>query len=46
MIIPPVAVLWALVERSRWSTVVVGVACLAIAVMLYRMQIIWTVQSA
>jgi hypothetical protein len=46
VIIPPVAVLWALVERSRWSTVVVGVACLAIAVMLYRMQIIWTVQSA
>jgi hypothetical protein len=34
------------VERSRWSTVVVGVACLAIAVMLYRMLVIWTVQSA
>jgi hypothetical protein len=46
LIIPPVAVLWALVERSRWSTVVVGVACLAIAVMLYRMQIIWSLQSA
>jgi hypothetical protein len=46
VILPPVAVLWALVERSRWSTVVVGVACLAIAIMLYRMQIIWTVQSA
>ncbi len=45
-IIPPVAILWALLERSRWSTVVVGVACLAVAVMLYRMHVIWTVQLA
>ena len=45
VILPPVAVLWALLERSRWSTVVVGVACLAISVMLWRMHIIWTVQS-
>jgi hypothetical protein len=46
VIIPPVAILWALLERSRWSTVVVGVACLAVAVMLYRMHVIWTVQLA
>jgi hypothetical protein len=46
LILPPVAILWALVERSRWSNVVVGVACLAVAVMLYRMQVIWSVQSA
>ena len=46
LLIPPFAVFWALVDRTRWSTVVVGVACLAIAVMLYRMEIIWTVQSA
>lgn len=44
LILPPVAILWALVERSRWSTVVVGVVCLAIAIMLYRMHVIWTVQ--
>lgn len=46
LILPPVAILWALIERSRWSTVVVGVACLAVAIMLYRMQVIWTVQLA
>jgi len=46
VILPPVAILWALLERSNWSTVVVGVACLAIAIMLWRMHVIWTVQSA
>lgn len=44
VIVPPLAAFWALVERTRWSTVILGVACLAIAVMLYRMHIIWTVQ--
>lgn len=46
VIVPPLAGFWALVERSRWSTVILGVASLAIAVMLYRMNIIWTVQQA
>jgi hypothetical protein len=46
LIIPPAAIFWALTERTRWSTVVVGIACLAVAVMLVRMQIIWTVQHA
>jgi hypothetical protein len=45
-IIPPLAVLWALTERSRWSTVVLGVGALAVAVMAYRMHQIWTVQLA
>ncbi len=45
-IIPPLAVLWALVERTRWSTVVLGVGALAVAVMVYRMHQIWTVQLA
>ncbi len=45
-IIPPLAVFWALVERTRWSTVVLGVAALAVAVMAYRMHQIWTVQLA
>lgn len=45
-IIPPAAVVWALVDRGRWSTVILGVACLAIAVMLYRMGQIWFVQIA
>ena len=46
LIIPPLAVIWASVERNRWSTVVLGVAAFAIAVMLWRMQQIWTVQLA
>lgn len=45
-IIPPVAVAWALAERIRWSTVVLGVAGLAVAVMTYRMWQIWNVQLA
>lgn len=44
MILPVAGGFWALVDRSRWSTVVLGVVCLAIAVMLYRMEQIWTVQ--
>lgn len=46
VLLPVGAVLWALMERSRWSTVVLGVACLAIAIMLWRMQVIWTIQIA
>lgn len=46
VLLPVGAVLWALMERSRWSTVILGVAGLAIAVMLWRMQVIWSVQVA
>jgi hypothetical protein len=46
LIIPLIAAFWALVERDRWSVVVLGVAALAIAVMVVRMNIIWTVQIA
>lgn len=46
LLLPPLAGFWALVERNRWSTVVLGVACLAVAVMVYRMYQIWTVQVA
>ena len=45
-LVPPAAVLWALLERSRWSTVVLGVAALAVAIMVYRMQVILAVQIA
>ncbi|MGO2112988.1 MAG: hypothetical protein ACTH31_15390 [Pseudoclavibacter sp.] len=41
LIIPPAAVLWGLIERNRWSTVILGVAALSIAVMIVRMQQIW-----
>jgi len=46
VLLPPAAVAWALVERSRWSTVIMGVAALAVAVMVWRMHVIWTVQVA
>ena len=46
IILPFAGGFWALVDRTRWSTVVLGVVCLAVAVMLYRMLQIWTVQGA
>lgn len=46
LLIPPLAIFWALIERTRWSTVVLGVAAFAIAVMVFRMEQIWTVQLA
>ena len=47
ILLPPLAVLWGLLERgSRWSTVVLGVTSLAVGVMVYRMHQIWFVQVA
>ena len=37
---------WALIERDRWSTIVLGVIGLSAAIMVYRMYQIWTVQVA
>jgi hypothetical protein len=45
-LLPPAAVFWALLERSRWSTVIMGIAALAVAIMVWRMHAIWTVQLA
>ncbi len=45
-LLPIAAGFWALIERSRWSTVILGVAALSVAVMLYRMWQIWEVQGA
>ena len=42
LMVPIAGAVWALVERNRWSTVVLGAAVLTIAVMLVRMQQIWT----
>jgi len=46
VLLPPAGVAWALIERSRWSTVIMGIAALAVAVMVWRMHVIWTVQLA
>jgi hypothetical protein len=42
LMIPVGAAFWALIERTRWSTVVLGAAGLTVAVMLVRMNQIWT----
>lgn len=46
IIIPPAAVFWSLIERNRWSTVVLGVAACAVGVMIFRMQQIWSGHAA
>jgi hypothetical protein len=42
----PAAIIWALVERSVVSNIILGVVGLSIAVMVARMHQIWFVQSA
>ncbi|MGN8027261.1 hypothetical protein [Microbacterium sp. 22242] len=42
ILLPIGGVIWALLERSRWSTVILGAVALALAVMIWRMQVIWT----
>lgn len=43
--VPIGAGFWGLLERSRWSTVVLGAANLAVAIMLVRMSVIWFIQG-
>jgi hypothetical protein len=42
LLIPLAAAFWALIERTRWSTLVLAVGALTVAVMLVRMNQIWT----
>jgi drug/metabolite transporter (DMT)-like permease len=44
VLLPIGGVIWALLERSRWSTVILGVIAFAVAIMLWRMEVIWTIQ--
>ena len=46
LLLPLAGGFWALIEHNRWSTVILGGVCLAIAVMVYRMGQIWFVQGA
>ncbi len=41
VVIPPVAVLWGIAEKSRWGTGVVVVAMLTTAVLCARLHGIW-----
>jgi hypothetical protein len=42
LMVPVAAAIWALVDRNRWSTVVMGAGILTVTVMLVRMQQIWS----
>ena len=42
LLVPVAAAVWALAERTRWSTVIMGASALTISVMLVRMWQIWT----
>ena len=42
LMVPIGAAFWALLDRTRWSTVVLGVGSLTVTVMLVRMWQIWT----
>ena len=41
LIVLPLGAFWALAERSRSSTVILGIACLAIPVMVLRLGEVW-----
>ncbi|WIJ43964.1 hypothetical protein [Curtobacterium citreum] len=41
LLVPPAAIVWALIDRTRWSTVVLGAGAFTVAVMVYRMYQIW-----
>jgi hypothetical protein len=45
LLVPPAAIVWALIDRTRWSTVVLGAGAFTVAVMVYRMQQIWFAQA-
>ena len=46
VLLAPGAIVWGLIERSRWSTVALAVVGFSLAVMEYRMHEIWFVQVA
>jgi hypothetical protein len=41
LVVPVVAFVWAVTDKTRWSNLVMAFAGPTIFVMLYRMQVIW-----
>jgi len=41
LLVPPATIVWALIDRTRWSTVVLGAGAFTAVVMVYRMYQIW-----
>ena len=46
LLIPPAAIFWSLIERTRWASLILATAALGIAVMVWRMYTIWVFQQA
>ncbi|MBM9465495.1 hypothetical protein JL108_18755 [Aeromicrobium sp. YIM 150415] len=42
LVVPPVAVFWGVIERSRWGTGVVVIAMVTVAALMLRLQGIWS----
>lgn len=42
LLVLPAGVLWGLLDRSRWSSAVVAVACLVVPVLVVRMNQVWS----
>lgn len=42
LLVPVGSVVWAIFERTKWSTMVIGLASLTVAVMAVRMWQIWS----
>jgi hypothetical protein len=46
LVIIPVGTLWALAERSRWGAGALAIACLSLAVVVLRLNDIWSTVGA
>lgn len=42
LLIPPLAVVWSVAEKTRWGTAVLVVAALTVAFLVFRLEQIWT----
>lgn len=42
LLVPPAAVVWAIYERTKWSTLVIGLSSLTVTIMVVRMWQIWS----
>jgi hypothetical protein len=41
LVVLPLGVLWAIEERTRWSSAVLAVAAFTVAVIVLRMHVVW-----
>lgn len=42
LLMPPMVIVWAIVDKTRWGTLAMGGVSLSVAVMIVRMSTIWT----